>query len=523
MNVSESQPTNNVNQSTSTENLGMTAGPKVGEKNIDESIKSLAPKILKDIATVKEQEVYTPLGVESEMQRQQNQSLSSPSLTDDEELALLEKEEEMAAQTAQEYQSQMDEITSKLSHPDSLAEEIEKEEPAEGSVQESVLERSDITNQKTHETAIQIMSEIGSKGSEPNGRAMTPALGLHDIVPSRTQVQGIRKPADHVDNFRPATTRRSPPARSDAEAHLVRKLNRDADLLIGNYQFSGSYSIFMKEMLREKLREKLREVIVEDRPPNEIANELANLFKPSSNHTFEFLVPSEKEPREEEPSEVQEEAPSKRLEQKPRQEKLLVLVPPSRAEKYKDLHKDNKDNIVIRDGKEVRVEVHYLTEKEHEELQSDIAQFIDLVHLLVGMLAVTINAKKNEKEENIKQSPDTEVLKTPEKLKDSEAVDPIVQEAIKKLKERGLSKDIILEILVKEKRVWDKKMLDQFIKQIETELRITKEEIKKIIQKDIIKTAEVAHEEKDEFTLKEPELYSRFNDFVNKLYEKSVA
>lgn len=557
-NVNGSQSTN-VSQSTSTEklsdNLGITTGLKAGEKNIDKSIQSLAPTILKDTATIKEKEVFTPLGIESEMLRHQNQPLSSPFLENDERLsdiqkqmALLKMEEEMDAEeadtdleedetdariaqedaeTAQEYQRQLDEIDESLSNLSlaenpinlvenpSLAEKIEQEEVAEESGQQAVLEQTEVTNQKTHEKAIEIMSGAGKSNQPLEGT--TPALRSHDITLREAQVQERAGTPDNAARAARPTTRSAPAPRSQAEAILIRKFEREADRIISNYQFRGKYSNLVKEMLREKIREHVKEVIVEDRSPEEIANDLANLFKPSSNHTYEFYVPSE------EPSEVQQEVPNRELEQKPSKEKLLVLVPPSHAEQYKDLHKADKDNVVIRDGKEFHVEVHYLSEKEHEEMQSDMANFAELVNNLSAMLTVAKkeNAKKDEKEEAVKQSPDTEALKTPEKLKESESIDPIIQEAIKKLKERGLSKEVILEVLVKDKRVWDKKMLDQFIKQIETELRITKEEIKQIIKKDMIRAAETEREEKDAFTLKEPEEYSRFNYFVNKIYEKS--
>lgn len=161
--------------------------------------------------------------------------------------------------------------------------------------------------------------------------------------------------------------------------------------------------------------------------------------------------------------------------------------------------------------RQVRVRAYEMHEDLHAELLNEITQFFIV-------LSVFANPKdKKEKEITNEKIHFTESLKDDASVGKMEAlkIDPKVAVPLR------IAISAALDKLLKSERQWNEKMMEDFEEQIASELKIKKEAVNHFIKNDETVKKIILSKQKDEFLLKHPENLSRFNQFVNALYESS--
>ncbi|MBA3814943.1 MAG: hypothetical protein H0X29_00155 [Parachlamydiaceae bacterium] len=155
------------------------------------------------------------------------------------------------------------------------------------------------------------------------------------------------------------------------------------------------------------------------------------------------------------------------------------------------------------------------------EIHEEIKQYLFLINNLINKIIASMNHKNEDKIiTDDKLDISTDSFNNLVKTKKSKPL--TIENAVKILKRPGNFNEYILSSILENAKHWDEKMIKAFIMQIQKDIDIKKEDIKKIIKKDDIRMTETANEEKDIFALKKPEKNSRFNYVINKLYKNSL-
>lgn len=151
--------------------------------------------------------------------------------------------------------------------------------------------------------------------------------------------------------------------------------------------------------------------------------------------------------------------------------------------------KQHQENKIMRNGKEVELVVHFMD----EEQQNELNESLDTMLTSLNKIMTDLHLKTEEKKEKQTITTPNQPLNIAEKTPESTTVNPIIMNEIVKLRTSILNEALLSDILDKAKE-WDKKMLEQFIKQIEKEFIIVKDDRKKIIANDEIKSSQITHD-----------------------------
>lgn len=174
---------------------------------------------------------------------------------------------------------------------------------------------------------------------------------------------------------------------------------------------------------------------------------------------------------------------------------------------------------------EIKESVEELMNPEHESLsgldeesKKEIHQFLKSISESISIQLNGPIIKKEEKEIKKEGGFTSTVAST--KLQQAKTTKSItINQAIEVLKGPSRFTESSLMLIFDRAVDWDKKMIDRFVEQIQEELQITKEDIKKIIKKDLTLQDDKNAEARNISSVKNPESISRFNYFVNKIYE----
>lgn len=414
--------------------------------------------------------------------------LNVDEIDDDEAaLALLLEEEELSRHTKEELKAQ-EEALEKLEIQEEEI-DVEEEDDIDNNNVSPELEAGQQASQVVPSEKNAIIAQVAQQrfGEENNVPPSDMANSPKPMAMLDARMHGSSRSPERRENRSPgadfgirnpiATPSRSHTSTQQREIHKIK-----AEIM--KYSFKDKSG----ELFKIILAQSIDRCVEMGKSPDEIKKELNFLideyFSPTSDKVWEAYDP--------------------------KQNKVIRFVQVANDDQKKQL-RTNQPNKIIHNENEVDLVVFYLD----EHLRKEITEYLNFVRESINNLNLGLhsNIEGKEKSKNITTNSIDQTEKAKLKSKDSD-IPKIINEIKKHFIQNYLADD-----LIEMTRKWDKKMMDDFIQQLEKEFKINKEEIKKIIANELKKRAELIHEEKEESALVKPVHLSRFNNFVNQLYE----
>lgn len=440
--------------------LDLKGSDNIALNHADSVINSIAPTILPSEEKPPEQAV---LSVEANLIQ----------IDDDEDeqalAALLEKKENVIENGAN-LQTKIEQTDEEIHNEITDLNNLEGQEPIDAQVESPILENENANAndpdvqqeaQKSSGVAREVFSNLGSyNASEPPPADNAAMMSMRSPMGSRFSA----RISPNAHRHEPVSSFSHRGNYSSMQMQAFQSIEQAISSYNPRMARQPDYiRAFYDQILNERMQI-LNEGMQAGKPPEKITEEISSKAKEikaavaTPNRHYEIQVPNE--------------------------DKVIRYARIEEAGQ-----KQHQENKIMRNGKEVELVVHFMD----EEQQNELNESLDTMLTSLNKIMTDLHLKTEEKKEKQTITTPNQPLNIAEKTPESTTVNPIIMNEIVKLRTSILNEALLSDILDKAKE-WDKKMLEQFIKQIEKEFIIVKDDRKKIIANDEIKSSQITHD-----------------------------